>query len=169
MSKLVIDGSKRLYSIFLKLYPKKYTEEFGEEMQYVYSETLRDAYEEKGILGVIDFWERSVIDGVKSFLVQHIENQKGGGIIMQNKIFTYLVLGVGLVLMIPVILQFPWTLFDYIVMGILLLSMGSIFVLAARKFSNNRILVGIIVASIFLAIWVHLAVGIVDSWPLAGS
>jgi len=63
-----------------------------------------------------------------------------------------------------------WTLGDFIVMGILLFGMGSIFVLAARRVAKkHRFAVGLIVIAALLLVWTHLAVGIVDSWPLAGK
>lgn len=193
MNKAVINNSERLYSIFLKFYPKNYRQEFGEEMKFVYSESIKDAYMENGVPGIIVFWKRSFTDGVKSFFIQHLESQKGGDtvktkntdIIMQNKVFLWIALATGLLLMIPFMSMklnliipdpgsltqsgFDWTLFDFIVMGILLFGMGSLFVVAARRFSNNRLLVGLAIAVAFLLIWVHLAVGIVDSWPFAGS
>jgi hypothetical protein len=177
MNKVVLNSSERLYSIFLKFYPKNYRQEFGEEMKYVYSESLKDAYRESGLQGVITFWTRSAIDGVKSFFIQHIESQKGGDsmktknkdLLQQNKVFLWVALGVALILAIPLLMRWPWTLSDFVVMGTLIFGMGSLFVFTARKFSNHRLLVALAVAAAFLLIWVHLAVGIVDTWPFAGS
>lgn len=95
-------------------------------------------------------------------------------IIMDNKVFIVLALGTGLILSLPAIaMQFTsevdWSLFDFIVMGTLLFGMGSIFILAARKFSKHRLIVGLIVIGTLLVTWIHLAVGIVDTWPFAGS
>lgn len=76
----------------------------------------------------------------------------------------------GLILSIPLILQFPWTISDFVVMGALIFGMGSIFIFTARRVNKkNRLIVSLVVLTIFLLIWAHLAVGIVDSWPFAGS
>ena len=173
MNKAVINNSERLYSIFLKFYPKKYRQEFGEEMKYVYSESLKDAYRENRVQGIITFWHRSAIDGVKSFFIQHIENKKGGDtmktknkdIIMQNKVFLWIALGVALILSIPLIGQWPWSLGDFVVMGILLFGASSVFILLARVTSRKyRALVGVAILGAVLWLWVELAVGLFTNW-----
>src|SRR3989339_707221 len=74
------------------------------------------------------------------------------GIIMQNKVFLWIALVIGLLLLVPsVAMQFSngvgWTLADFIVAGILLLGTGSAFVFLAKicQISNcyrNRYNVG---------------------------
>ena len=167
MNKTVIQRSERVYDFILKFYPRNYREEFGEEMKYVFSESLKDAFKVQGEVGILTLWTRTVIDTGKSLITQHLENQKGGDImktksndiIMQNQVFLWIALVTGLVLSIPLI-----------IMGTLLFGMGSIFVLIARKVTKkNRLAVGLAVLAVLLLLWIHLAVGIVDSWPLAGS
>ena len=100
---------------------------------------------------------------------------KNNDIITQNKIFGWIALVTGLILLIPLIaMQFKddvvWTLSDFIVMGTLLFGSGSLFVLVARKVNKKyRTAVGIAFFVALLLMWVHLAVGIVDTWPFAGS
>jgi hypothetical protein len=63
-----------------------------------------------------------------------------------------------------------WTLGDFIAMGILLFGTASIFVLIARVAPRKyRALIAVAILLAFLVIWAHLAVGLVDSWPFAGS
>lgn len=63
-----------------------------------------------------------------------------------------------------------WTFSDFLIMGILIFGMGSLFIGIARVTPKKyRILIGIGVLAAFLLLWTHLAVGIVDTWPLAGS
>lgn len=180
MRKTLIQLSEQIYGFLLQFYPKKYREQFGDEMKYVFSESLEDAYEEKKEKGLIYMWSRTFFDAGKSLVDQHVDNLKGGDfmnksdIIMDNKVFILLALATGLILTLSAIaMQFTnevdWSLFDFVIMGILLFGMGSIFVFAARKFTKNRLLVGLIVLGTLLLTWVHLAVGIVDTWPLAGS
>lgn len=100
---------------------------------------------------------------------------KNTDIIKQNKIFLWLAVATGVILSIPLIaMQFTrevnWTLFDFIVMGVLLFGTGFMFVHVARVTPRKyRTLIGIAFVATVLITWVHLAVGIVDTWPLAGS
>jgi hypothetical protein len=91
-------------------------------------------------------------------------NSKGSDIIAQNKVFSYLALATGLILSIPLLANWPWTLSDFVVMGALIFGFASIFVLAARKFRKRRVLIGIVILSLFLWLWVELAVGLLTNW-----
>lgn len=58
-----------------------------------------------------------------------------------------------------------WTLFDFFVMGMLIFSVGSLFVLTARLVPPNRRLpLGIVFIIAFLWLWAELAVGIFTNW-----
>ena len=87
-------------------------------------------------------------------------------IIMQNKIFIWIALATGLILLIPLIaLRFTaevnWTPSDFVVMGVLLFGMGSLFVLAARRVNKKyRVVLGFAFAAVLLYMWAELAVGI---------
>jgi len=91
---------------------------------------------------------------------------KSSDLITQNKVFAFLAVGTGVILLIPLIMaqisiSWDWDFFDFIVMGVLLFGMGSIFILAARKVQKkNRLILGIIVLSATLYAWAELAVGI---------
>lgn len=63
-----------------------------------------------------------------------------------------------------------WSFFDFIVMGILILSMsfGIKQVVMTTKNTNYRILIIGMILLVFILIWVELAVGIFDT-PFAGS
>lgn len=63
-----------------------------------------------------------------------------------------------------------WSFFDFIVMGILILSMsfGIKHVVTTIKNTNYRILIIGMILLVFILIWVELAVGIFDT-PFAGS
>lgn len=63
-----------------------------------------------------------------------------------------------------------WSFFDFIVMGILILSMsfGIKQVVMTTKNTNYRVLIIGMILLVFILIWVELAVGIFDT-PFAGS
>jgi ABC-type Mn2+/Zn2+ transport system permease subunit len=95
--------------------------------------------------------------------------------IMQNKRLIGILLTVPLLLLIPFIaMQFTdevkWSLFDFIIMGALLLSVGLLceFVMQkVKKLEHRLVLCGLVLFAFFL-IWVELAVGIFGT-PFAGS
>lgn len=95
--------------------------------------------------------------------------------ITQNKRLIGIVLGVAFLLLIPLIAmlftdEVNWNLFDFVIMGILLLGTGLICELVMRKVMNMDYRIGIIavvLVALFL-IWAELAVGIFGS-PFAGS
>ena len=82
---------------------------------------------------------------------------------------------VGLLLIIPLIAmqltdEVEWSLFDFIIMGTLLLItglMGEIIFKKVKKYKHRMILY-VVVAITFLLIWAELAVGIFGT-PFAGS
>ncbi len=94
---------------------------------------------------------------------------------MQNKRLIGIVLTVALLLLIPLIaMQFTdevnWTLFDFVVMGILLLGTGLMCELVLRKVKKigHRIAICGALLLALLIIWAELAVGVFGT-PFAGS
>lgn len=95
--------------------------------------------------------------------------------ITQNKRLTGIVLTVVFILLIPLIaMQFTdevdWKLFDFVIMGILLLGTGLLCELVIRKVRNMDYRIGIIafILVMLFLIWAELAVGIFGT-PFAGS
>ena len=82
---------------------------------------------------------------------------------------------VGLLLIIPLIAiqltdEVEWSLFDFIIMGTLLLItglMGEIIFKKVKKY-EHRVILYIVVIIIFFLIWAELSVGILGT-PFAGS
>jgi hypothetical protein len=94
---------------------------------------------------------------------------------MQSRNIIRVLLVTGLVLMVPLVaMQFTeevdWNLFDFIVMGIPLLSMGFGYELATRSVGDakSRFAIGLVFLAALLLIWAELAVGIIGT-PFAGS
>ncbi|SIT74639.1 hypothetical protein [Pontibacter indicus] len=95
--------------------------------------------------------------------------------VTQNKRLIGIVLTVAFLLLIPLIaMQFTskvdWGLFDFVIMGILLLSTGlaAEFVIRKVKNTESRLVVIGLILLVFFLIWAELAVGIFGT-PFAGS
>ena len=82
---------------------------------------------------------------------------------------------VGLLLIIPLIAmqltdKVEWSLFDFIIMGTLLLITGLMGEIISKKVKKykHRVILYVVVSITFLLIWAELAVGIFGT-PFAGS
>lgn len=84
-------------------------------------------------------------------------------------------IGTAAILSIPLLaMQFTtevdWGLFDFIVIGTLLMGSSYIYEVLKRKVDKkNRAALAFAVVAAVLVIWIHLAVGIIDTAPFAGS
>ncbi len=94
---------------------------------------------------------------------------------MQNRRLIGIVLTVAFILFIPLTaMQFTdevrWTLFDFVVAGVLLLSTGLLCELVLRKVRRTgyRIAICGVLLMALILVWLELAVGIFGT-PLAGS
>lgn len=175
MNKTVIYQSERIYGFLVNFYPEHYRLEFAEEMKFVFSELLQDAYAEQGDKGIINLWFWTMIDTCKSLVIQHIENQKGNNFmnkyndfLMSNKIFLWGALATVLLLMIPFVGMlvsdgWQWGIMDFVFMGGLIFGAGATFVLVARQMNNlfYRLAVGIAGVAGFLLVWINVAVEII--------
>jgi hypothetical protein len=86
-----------------------------------------------------------------------------------------IVFATGLILLIPLVaMQFTdevnWDLFDFAVIGALLLGTGLMYELAARGVSNakHRAVIAVVLTAALLLVWAELAVGVFGS-PFAGQ
>lgn len=84
-----------------------------------------------------------------------------------NKIFFYIFTGALSLLSIPLVAtqvssQVNWQLFDFLVMGVLIFTVASTFVLVARKITNRThlLVTAFLFALGFIYIWAELGVGI---------
>lgn len=167
----LIRKSEQIYALLLKLYPRAYQRQFGEEMQYVFSETLKDEYGEKGSQGIISHWCRIFADTGKSLIIQHFENQNGKDTMKSKNTLQKSMLRVGLVvaaiLLIPFIgtqvsAEWDWELFDFVIMGVLLFSIGMLIEFVRQKVKNTThraiLIIGLVLLCLY--IWAELAVGV---------
>lgn len=85
-----------------------------------------------------------------------------------------IVLATALILMVPLVaMQFSgevvWSLFDFVVVGTLLLGTGLAFeVITSKVDKAHRVIVGLGLVVLLLIVWAELAVGVVGT-PIAGS
>jgi hypothetical protein len=94
---------------------------------------------------------------------------------MKNKRLKIILISVAVLLSIPFIAmrftdEVSWTIFDFIVMGVLLLGTGLLCELAMKKVTKlkYRIALCIAIVGAFLIVWAELAVGIFGT-VFAGS
>lgn len=84
-----------------------------------------------------------------------------------NRIFAHIAIATAILLTIPLIAaqlsaEVSWSIADFALMAALLFSIGSLFVLIARKTSKkaHRVVIGILLAALLAYIWAELAVGV---------
>lgn len=93
---------------------------------------------------------------------------KNASLLHQKKVFAIVGIVTICILLIPLIaMQFSrevvWSASDFIIAGLLLFGMGSLFILVARRIKTHKLLLGIIFIVITLYIWAELAVGVFTS------
>ena len=178
MNKTIIRQSEQVYEILLKLYPQNYRQEFGEEMKYIFSESLQEAYTKQGGQGILHLWARTVVDAGTSLVIQHLESQKGNNavktnnpsILLQNRNILLIALVTMLILLVPwAAMQYSnevnWTLIDFLTAGALLFGTGLAFELVSRKVDKimYRVALGAALLTALLLVWSNLAVGILGA------
>lgn len=149
------------YAKLLRLYPKPYYERYSEGMEQTFSDLLRErAEEDRGLFGCALWMFVETSAG--------IVREKGRFMVIHNKNIIHLVLGTGLILLIPLVAmqvteEVNWSLFDFAFMGALLFGTGLLYELVARKADTAayRVAVGVVLAAVFLLVWVNAAVGII--------
>jgi peptidoglycan/LPS O-acetylase OafA/YrhL len=172
-----IRRSESLYAFFLKFYPRRYRQAFGEEMQYVFSESLKDAFNDGGGYGLIRFWSRTILDAGKSLVVQHVDNLNGAdsmknkntNIFMQNKNILLVALATAVILLVLYVIQSAdevgWSINDFIFAGTFLFGTGLAFELIGRKARTlvHRAAIALALGTALFLFWSNLAVGIIGS------
>jgi hypothetical protein len=168
---------RRWYARLLRLYPKPYRKRFGDGMQQTFNDLVREQQAVgKGLLRFIIwvFVETSV--GIARENMMSLNTQA------VTKSIAHAIIGTGALLLIPLMLQltigtgvdgqgFNWKPNDFVVMGALIFCAALGLEVAARSIAATRARYVALAAIVllFLLVWAHLAVGIVDSWPFAGS
>jgi hypothetical protein len=66
----------RAYRALLRLYPKMFQREYGEEMARLFDEQLRDARAASGRNGVAGLWARVIVDALATAPRQHLSRER---------------------------------------------------------------------------------------------
>jgi hypothetical protein len=167
---------RQWYAGLLRFYPKPYRKRFGDGMRQTFNDLVRERQESGSGLWRLVIWvfvETSV--GIARENVMFLSTQA------ITKSIAHAVIGTGVLLLIPLVAQltigtgvdgqgFNWKPNDFAVMGALIFCAGLGLEIAARTLRNRYRYVALaVIVLLFLLVWIHLAVGIVDSWPFAGS
>ena len=177
MNKAIVQSSTRLYGFLLKLYPQAFRQAFGEEMAYVFSESLNDACAEKGGRGVMAYWGRTIVDVGKSVVIQHIEDQKENDPMntkstngIPRNSFARAAIATALILLLPVaasllVDSFNWGLMDFILTGVLLFAAALTYDLITRRAGSivYRVAFAFAIATAAFLFFSNLAVGLIGS------
>ena len=67
-----IELSKRFYRLLLYLYPKGYRATYEMEMLHVFTNQCRDTYKQRGPLGILLLWPRTLIDVIVTVTNEHL-------------------------------------------------------------------------------------------------
>ena len=158
----VVGTSQRAYRSLLRAYPRELRDEYGDEMARCFQDLCREQLEEGGGLGLAALWARTL-----SELLYTALKERSSTMLARNRYRS--VVGVALatafILLIPLLAQWAWTLFDFVFAGALIFGTGLTYVLVARKAGNiaYRAAVGIALAAAFILVWLTGAVGIIGS------
>jgi hypothetical protein len=76
MKKQQIQRAEQMYAMLLELYPTKFRQQFGEEMKFVFSESLQAAYEQEGSKGIFILWGWTFVDLFTSLFREHLAERK---------------------------------------------------------------------------------------------
>lgn len=94
------------------------------------------------------------------------KKSKQQDILKQNKVFGWIAIATVIVLLIPLVAmrftdEVEWDTLDFTVMGLLIFSMASLFVLVARSLDGkHRIWAAVAFTFLFIWAWAELAVGV---------
>jgi hypothetical protein len=174
MNNAFIQKSKQVYGFLLRFYPKKFQQEYGQEMQFVFSEHLTDTYIEHGKQGVTNLWIKTLIDLSQSLVVQHIINQKEGNsmktkntkITSQPNIPRVVAITLAVLAVPFMAMQFSnevnWGPGDFILIGVLIMVAGLTyeFVIKQIKNTTHRTMLAVGILALVIWIWIELAVGL---------
>jgi hypothetical protein len=69
----IVATSDRIYRLILKVYPRAFRDEYGEEMAQTMRDQVRDAWAEHRLFGVTALWLKVLLDTARSASTEHLE------------------------------------------------------------------------------------------------
>lgn len=163
---MVSDSSLRRYRNWygklIRLYPKRFREQFGEGLEQTFHDLCRERVDEGGELFSLVLWVSC--ETAAEIVRENMSMAK------KNKSIVRILLATLLILMVPLVaMQFTnevnWDTFDFVVAAVLLIGSGLAFEFTARKCRHlaYRIGVGLAVFTGLLLVWINLAVGLIGN------
>ena len=156
-----VQASERAYRSLLRAYPRGLRDEYGDEMALCFRDLCREELEDRGRRGLAALWAYTLPELIYTAFQERSKK-------LARNTYRY-VLGVAIVtallLLIPLLGNWPWTLGDFAFAGALIFGTGLAFVLVARWGSRlaYRAAVGVSLAAAFLLVWINAAVGIIGA------
>ena len=151
---------RKLYALLVRLYPRPYRERFGEGIVQTFSDLCRErASTGKGLFAfVVWMFCETLLSITREYF-------------MANNNILRIAIGSGLILLIPLVGQAPWSPMDFAMMGALLFGTGLTYELVSRRGGNiaYRIAVAIACVTGLLLTWVNAAVGIIGDEETANA
>jgi hypothetical protein len=154
-----VGASERAYRSLLRAYPRELRDEYGDEMALCFRDLCREELEYRGGPGLAALWVRTLPELLYTALKERRP------MLARN---TYrsvwgVALATALLLLIPLLANWPWTPSDFVFAGALIFGTGLTFVLVASKAGETayRAAVGVALAAAFLLVWINIAVGII--------
>ncbi len=71
----LVDNSRRFYARLIRLYPQAHVTEYGAAMLQVFTDQCREAFRERGSIGLLFLWLRTLLDLGKTVLDEHLQAQ----------------------------------------------------------------------------------------------
>jgi hypothetical protein len=154
-----VGASERAYRSLLRAYPRELRDEYGDEMALCFRNLCGEALGDRGGLGLAALWTRTLPE----LLYTALKERSNAVSRTTYRSVLGLALATALLLLMPLVANWPWTPGDFVFAGALIFGTGLAFVLVARKGGNMayRLAVGVALAAAFLLVWINLAVGII--------
>jgi hypothetical protein len=155
-----VGTSERVYRALLRAYPRELRDGYGDEMARCFRDLCREELEDGGS-GLAALWARTLPELLYTALKERSTMLNGNA----YRSVVGVALATALILLIPLLAEWAWTLFDFVIAGALIFGTGLTYVLVTRKAGNiaYRAAVGVALAAAFLLFWVNGAVGVIGS------
>jgi len=95
-----VSVSRRLYALLLRLYPRRFRQEYGREMIHLFAAICRDAYATNGMTGLGAVWARAIGDLVVNASLER------GSVVKQTRVTQQTVVPLVIAVLVSVFLGY---------------------------------------------------------------